>query len=35
MRLNKGKPAEAFVISSAREVGAIGDGISNIHFSLL
>lgn len=35
MQLNRGNSAAAFVISSAREVGAIGQGISNIHFSLL
>jgi len=35
MRLNKDKPTSAFVISSSREVGAMGEGISNIHFSLL
>ena len=35
MELNKDASAESFVISSSKEVGAIGGKVSNIHFSLL
>lgn len=35
MQLSHRTPSEAFVISSAKEVGLIGEGINNIHFSLL